>query len=1103
MASLPRLAAILTVLFMGSAGSLPVAGASSPRAGASTLVIVHYHRFDGQYAGWNLWMWPHEPNSLDGAAYSFDSSDSFGQVAHAHVPGADTQVGIIVRLNNWDQKDVSQDRFIDTSSGTAEVWLIQGDATIYTSRDAAEAAVQAASVPRVVNAFLDSPTGIAAQLSVPATITGASGGFTVTDATSGQTLSVASLARAVPLVAVLAGDLQPKLGASKSWDPTTGATQLQRVNNDLYQFTGTLPAGSYQYKIALNRGWVNAYPADNVTLTVPAGGARVTFSFVPSTHAVYDSINQPKAHLPGADAPLTTDLVKLSLSAPPDVTHTLHLSLGSETAVTVIPRLVLNDPQYTYTGNDLGAVWSARSTSFRLWAPTASKVVLSVFKNQDGDVLARRTMDRSSRGTWFARVKGNLAGKFYLYQVTNRGAITEAVDPYARDTTANGAWGIIVDLKKTNPRGWSEDTYVPTKNPEDAVIYETHVRDFSIDRNSGMKHKGKFLAFTELGTKGPGGVSTGVSSLKQLGITHVELLPVFQFASVDETKNNQYNWGYDPLNYNVPEGEYATNPNGTARITQLKRLVQALHAQHIGVIMDVVYNHTFSTGNSNFDKIVPGYYYRTDYAGHYTNGSGVGNEVATERPQVRKFVLDSVTYWMRQYHIDGFRFDEMALLGKDTMAQISRALHAINPHTILLGEPWAGGTSGMVGDTLLTKGAQQGMHLAVFNDNIRDGIFGSTGDPKAQGYATGDPSSLVAVAKGLTGSITYSDTMPGFTSSPEETINYVTCHDNMTLWDKIHSSNPGIDETTAIKMDELAQTIVLLSQGVPFMQGGEEFLRTKGGNANSYNAGDAVNEFDWARKARYPRVFDYYAGLIHLRAAHPAFRMTSASDIKSHLRFLAAKDNVIQMELTGNANGDSWSTIDVILNPNKEAETVTLPGGTWTIVGADGHMGTDSLGTATGTFQVSGLTAAVLYGGAVGAAVDPTTAVGTKPPVAVTFNVRVPSNTPSGDTVFISGSIDALGPWDPGKVPMHRSGHDLWTVTLQIPDGTHLQYKYTRGTWNTVENWGTITGYTNRHAVISGGDSHTQTINDTATDWGQPGPDDHRAVEKWSDLPLP
>lgn len=1093
---------LLMMTALGTGGAGPVS-ASSQHDGTTTTVIVHYHRFDGSYTGWNLWLWPAKPTAGDGAAYTFDASDDFGPVATAHVPGADTQVGIIVRLNNWEQKDVSQDRFIDTPNGSAEVWLLQGDPTIYTSRDAAEAAVAAQSVPKVVNAFLDSPTDIYAQLSVPGAVSGPDGGFTVKDTTSGQNLSVASVDRGTPLMAVLAGDLQPKLGAANAWDPADTATQLTKVNNDLYQLTGTLPAGSYEYKIALGGGWTKAYPADNVSVTVPEGGARVTFSFVPSTHAVYDSINNPNAQLPGADAPLVTDLVKITLASAPDVTHTITVTLGDGAPATLIPRRVLDTPQYTYTGTDLGATWSPSSTAFRLWAPTASQVVLTVFNNLGGDVLKRVTMTKSDHGTWVTRIKGNLNRKYYIYDVTNRGNTQTAVDPYARDTAANGTWGIIVNLKSTNPKGWAKDTYVPTRNPEDSVIYETHVRDFSIYPKSGMKHKGKFLAFTEKGTKGPGGVKTGVDSLAQLGVTHVELLPVYQFASVDETKDNQYNWGYDPLNYDVPEGQYATSPNGTARITQLKDLVEALHRRHIGVIMDVVYNHTFSTGNSNFDKIVPGYYYRTDYAGQYTNGSGVGNEVAAERPQVRKYILDSVKYWMQQYHVDGFRFDEMALLGKDTMSQVSTALHGINPHTVLLGEPWAGGTSGMVGDTLLTKGQQKGMHVGVFNDNIRDGIFGNTGDPKATGYATGDPTAFMAVARGLTGSIDYSPTMSGFTSSPDETINYVTCHDNMTLWDKIQSSNPGVDENTAIKMDELAQSIVMLSQGVPFMQGGEEMLRTKGGNSNSYNAGDAVNQLDWSRKAQYSRVFDYYAGLIHLRQAHPAFRMTSADDIKSHLRFLAANHDVIQMELTGNANGDSWSTIDVILNPNKEAEPVTLPGGTWTIVGADGRMGTQSLGTASGTLQVSGLTAAVLYGGDVGEAVDPSTLGSSGASVAVTFNVKVPSNTPTGDTVFISGSIDQLGPWDPGKVPMHRAGDNLWTVTLQIPDGTHLQYKYTRGSWGTVEDWGTITGVANRTVVIAGGDSHTQTVNDTATDWGAGGPDDHRAVQKWTDLPLP
>lgn len=340
---------LMAMMVMGtgsSGGAVPVSASSLPD-GATTSVVVHYHRFDGSYTGWNLWLWPAKPTAGNGAEYDFSSSDSFGQVAHAQVPGNNTQVGIIVRLNNWDQKDVSQDRFIDTPNGSAEVWLIQGDPTIYTSESDAAAAVAAQSVPRVVNAYLDSPTDVYAQLSVPGTITGADGGFSVKDTTAGRTMDVASVGRGAPLVAVLAGDLQPQLGAAKTWDPTDDTTQLKQVNNDLYQLSGDLPAGSYQYKIALNHGWVQAYPSDNVNLTVPAGGAHVTFSFVPSSHTVYDSINNPNAQLPGAGAPMVTDLVKITLASPPDITHSIQIAMGNGALVTVTPRLVLNDPQYT------------------------------------------------------------------------------------------------------------------------------------------------------------------------------------------------------------------------------------------------------------------------------------------------------------------------------------------------------------------------------------------------------------------------------------------------------------------------------------------------------------------------------------------------------------------------------------------------------------------------------------------------------------------------------------------------------------------------------------------------------------------------------------
>lgn len=982
---------------------------ASPLRAATTEVIVHYHRFDGDYTDWNLWLWPFKPNNEAGASYPFTARDDYGVVADAQVPGSNTQVGIIVRLGDWKAKDVQQDRFVDTPSGKAEVWLIQGDPTIYTSLAAAQAAVAEAAKPKLVNAYLDDATSAYVQLTRPITLAPGTNGVTVTDTTQKQDLALASV-----------------------------------------------------------------------------GNGKVL-----------RAVNNPNAQV-------ATDLVKVTLAGPADVTHAIQISFPGVGSVPLIPRLVLNDPKYYYGGDDMGAVYSRSSTSFRVWAPTASAVRLLVYKNEGGDVYRSLAMDRSDGGTWLAKVSGNLDRMFYVYQVTTHGDTQTAVDPYARGISVNGAWGMIVDLARTNPSGWSADRYIPTRRPTDAVIYEVHVRDFSIDARSGMRHRGKFLAFTERGTKGPGGVPTGVDSIKQLGVTHVEIMPSFEFASVDETRSDvQYNWGYDPQDYNVPEGAYATNIHGTARITQFKQMVQALHRRGLAVIMDVVYPHTAKTGASDFDKIVPQYYYRTDYSGHYTNGSGVGDEVAAERPMVRKFILDSVKYWMRQYHVDGYRFDQLYLLGKETTTQISRALHAINPHTVLLGEPWGSADSGIIGDQQLTKGVQKGLRVGVFNDELRDWLDGSVFDRKAQGFATGKPSALgknTALAmRSISGNIAYSSAVSGFSQLPEETINYVTSHDNMTLWDKITASNPAASEADRIKMDELAQAVVMTSQGVPFMQGGEEMLRTKKGNDNSYNAGDEINQFYWARKAQYRSVFAYYGGLIHLRDRHPAFRMNAPQDIKDHLKFYGTPNNTFAFELVNHANGDRWNNITVIYNPNSSATNVPLPGGAWHIVAQGSRIGEKTLGHATGAAAVPPLSMMVLYGGS---AETPAGSTPTTPkPVDVTFKVRVPASTPAGDTVFISGNIGALGPWDPAKQPMTNAGGGIWTVTLSIPDGTDLQYKYTRGSWAKVESWGKITGLANRSVTISGGPDGKQVVDDTATDWGAAGPDDHRGVQHWADIP--
>lgn len=872
---------VLAGLFVAAAGfgavQGPLAGAVrgvQAQTGQTTSVVVHYRRFAGDYSGWNLWLWPYQPASAAGAAHQFDGTDDFGQVAHTQVPGANTQVGIIVRLNEWQAKDVSQDRFVNTPNQKAEIWLIQGDPTIYYSRAEADKALVEASKVKPINAYLDGTTWAAVKFNNAVDMTAIKpSDFTVRDVTSGTAIGVTAVA-----------DLNP------------------------------------------------------------SDGAR-------------------------------TDLVKATLASAPDVTHQLQIAYTGYQPLTLTPRLVLSDPQYYYNGNDLGAVYGASATRFRLWAPLASAVGLTVYRDETGTVDQKIAMMKDVNGTWVATVSGDLKNLYYDYAVTNFGTTASAVDPYARNIAVNGRYGQIVDLPGTNPAGWSSDGYMKAKSPTDARVYEVQVRDFSINPDSGMTNKGKYLAFTETGTKTSKGVVSGVDSLKQLGVNYVQFLPVFGCNTLDEVKGGSttlvtspngslYNWCYDPRNYNAPNGAYATTPHGTARITELKQAIQTLHRRKIGVILDVVYNHTNST--SVFDPIVPGYFYRQDYTG--ATYDSFGPNVAASRPMVCKFITDSVSYWMQEYHVDGYRFDIMSALGQNCMKQVSQALHRINPAAVLYGEPWQVLPSGWqqtleggVGDQELTKGMQQNLGIAVYNDDLRTGVVNDVFSGNKE-FATGDPTKGLAVMIGATGELNFNTLLKGWAARPSETLNYVTNHDNQTLWDHITRAAPEADEATRIKMDEFAQAIIFTSQGVPLMQGGEELLRTKGGNDNSYDAGDTVNMLDWNRKAQYPGVFAYYAGLMRLRAAHPAFRMNSASMVEKRLRFVQRVPRfVVAYTLNGHANGDKWKTIMIIHNPNSAARTIKLKPGTWHVVARGEKIGTRAFATARGSVSAPAYGTTILY----------------------------------------------------------------------------------------------------------------------------------------------
>lgn len=594
-----------------------------------------------------------------------------------------------------------------------------------------------------------------------------------------------------------------------------------------------------------------------------------------------------------------------------------------------------------YDGNDLGVNYASDRTFFRVWAPTAGRMKVLLFKNEsDQEPQIESEFKKDVGGTWTAEVKGDQAGKYFIYEVELDGKENKVVDPYTRGLSTNSQRGLIVNLPETNPQGWEQDKRFELANPQDAIIYEIHVRDFSSSINSGIKNKGKYLAFTEKGTVSPDGLKTGLDHLKELGVTHVHLQPVFDYGSVDDNEEGHYNWGYDPFFYNVPEGSYSTDPSDESRIREFKEMVKAIHQHGMGIIMDVVYNHTYTTEDSPFNLLAPGYFYRMDEEGNYANGSGTGNEIASERPMVRKFIVNSVKFWAEEYHIDGFRFDLMALHDRQTMSQVEDVLHNIDKSILIYGEPWTGGLTPLDHSKQMYKGAQRGMKIAVFNDNFRNAIKGDN-DGMGTGFVSGAQHQEINIKRGIVGGIYYNNEIQDFTSRAEESINYVSSHDNLTLWDKLNKSNSQDSREMLVKMDKMAQALVFTAQGIPFMLGGEEFLRSKKGNHNSYNAGDEINQLKWEQKNEFYQVFKYYQGLIKLRKEHPAFRMRSPDMIRKKLVFLPTPYNTVGFLIKDYANNDSWKNIAVFFNPNHEQVSFTLPGdGKWYIVVNEGKAGT-------------------------------------------------------------------------------------------------------------------------------------------------------------------
>lgn len=843
---------------MTIAGSF--ADVTTVKAAEELTLKLHYHRADGNYDGWDVWLWE---EGGDGNAYAFEEEDGEMVATKVIAPGV-SSVGFIVRMADW-TKDINEDQFIDISemvSGTVHIYVESGKKGYTKEYDE--------------------------------------------DAVTGTKLLKARYEEETQMITVqMTGKIDGDFKKAFSILGTDGEAAITEVTEEA-QFT---------YLISVER--------------------------------------------------------------PLDLTKNYNILFDGNEYKIIMPNIYSTESfeeEYTYTGTDLGATWSSDKTSFRVWAPTAEAVKVNLYASGTegtNDLLEEIPMQADVNGTWIAEKEGDANGIYYTYTVTINGEETEACDPYARTTGVNGKRAMIIDLASTNPQGWESDANPHAgENITDAVIYELHVRDLSSDESAGIRNVGKFLGVIETGTTTESGIPTGLDHIKDLGITHLHLLPSYDYGSVDETKldDAKFNWGYDPVNYNVPEGSYSTDPyHGEVRVKEMKQMVQGLHENGISVVMDVVYNHVYNASEFCFNKIVPGYFSRIDEKGKYSNGSGCGNDTASERAMVHKYIVDSVKYWAEEYHIDGFRFDLVGLIDTETINEIVAEVHKDYPDVIFYGEGWTMDTSVTKDGYLMATqlNSEETPDFAYFNDTLRDGLKGNVFENSQTGYVSG--------AEGLEETITRcflgaADWCP----SPSQTVNYASCHDNLTLMDRLSRSALNATREERIRMNNLSAAIYMTAQGIPFMQAGEEMLRTKLKGSgefdeNSYASPDSVNSLKWdtLNEEEYQNTYNYYKGLIAFRSAHPALRMMTAEDVAANITPVEGLEaNVTAFEIKGGANGDSADGMFVIFNPNKTQTQVTLPEGVWDVYINGEKAGTKVLETITeGTATVAPISAKVLIKG--------------------------------------------------------------------------------------------------------------------------------------------
>ena len=962
---------------------------------AGTTLILHYGgREDNAYDGWNLWMWE---EGADGQEVNFRGEDEFGKIAIYQSTNAPKKIGFIVRKGDWEAKDVEADRFVEIGGETTEVWVTSGveefsyeapeGCTSYDfageEKERLAAYDKEGALKLNVHYYKEDKNYKTTELL----------GWQDEKATGTYPRVSTDDFGAVFHVGILEENITDTYGVNVYNDQIADTKSGRKIDLtkavdkvlDVYLVEGKTEVSYTKEEVNFDPAILSAEFNQDTTKQIDIELSRAVDTSLEDTAKMFyvkDEAGKSYEILKLWNENLGLNTVtKVILKDELSLEHTYTIGCEGFTEKNVGINKAFSsssfETMYTYQGEDLGAVYSAQKTTFKVWAPTAEQVTLNLYKEGEGDCLLESVdMKADVNGTWVYEASGDKKGVYYTYTVTVNGEEKEAVDPYAKAVGVNGNRGMVLDLTETNPEGFDQDKRVTLEKKTDAVIYELHVRDLSSDASSGIRkeHQGKFLGLTETGTINKDGLATGLDHIKDLGVTHVHLLPSFDYATVDESVKNstQFNWGYDPKNYNVPEGSYATNAeDGAVRVKEFKEMVQTLHENGLGVVMDVVYNHTFNTDDSSFQKIVPDYYYRMNENG-YSNASGCGNETASERSMMRKFMVDSVVYWAKEYHVDGFRFDLMGIHDIETMKEIRKALDEVDPNIIIYGEGWTGGDSTLDETKRAVKKNISLMEgVAAFSDDIRDGIKGNVFDALDKGFVNGKEDMENAIRYSVVGATqndqvdygSYEKSNGAWAGNPTQTINYVSCHDNLTLWDKLSISNPDDSEEDRIKMNELAAAICFTSQGIPFIQAGEEMLRSKpleegGVSENSYNLPDYTNSLKWDTKAENLQVYNYYKGLIALRKENPAFRLTTTEAVQDSIKFVETDQK--QLVAYTIDDKESKESIYVAYNAADEERVLTLPEGKWHVYVQGNTAGTQVLDTVSEKVTISPISAVVM-----------------------------------------------------------------------------------------------------------------------------------------------